>query len=200
MDLRDLPGTRTLARQPLAMSGRASALATILRCTQSSTNCNSIHGVSMRATPDRWAWARSQTSSECTSVPVSSPLSEMAGESGFAPTEVAWGWTAPSLPAQATSANTRPLSPRSTSRSLLAPTTFLLFMHHVPYTYRLHSHETVIQHIDNSHYWGAKDAAAQVPVWESIRGIVSDATYAEVLKRLQFQAGHAIVWRDAITE
>ena len=80
------------------------------------------------------------------------------------------------------------------------PDDLLLFMHHVPYIYHLHSHETVIQHIDNSHYWGAKAAAAQVPVWESIRGNVSDATYAALLKRLQFQAGHAIVWRDAITE
>ena len=80
------------------------------------------------------------------------------------------------------------------------PDDLLLFMHHVPYTYRLHSHETVMQHIDDSHYWGAKAAAAQVPAWESIRGKVPDAIYAEVLKRLQFQAGHAIVWRDAITE
>ena len=80
------------------------------------------------------------------------------------------------------------------------PDDLLLFMHHVPYTYRLHSGETVMQHIDDSHYLGAKAAAAQVPAWESIRGKVPDATYDEVLKRLQFQAGHAIVWRDAITE
>jgi alpha-glucuronidase len=80
------------------------------------------------------------------------------------------------------------------------PDDLLLFMHHVPYSYRLHSGETVMQHIDDTHYWGAEAAAAQVPAWESIHGKVPDAIYAEVLRRLQFQAGHAIVWRDAVTQ
>ena len=80
------------------------------------------------------------------------------------------------------------------------PDELLLFMHHVPYSYRLHSGKTVMQHIDDTHYWGAEAAAAQVPAWESLRGRVPDAIYAEVLQRLQFQAGHSIVWRDAVTQ
>jgi alpha-glucuronidase len=80
------------------------------------------------------------------------------------------------------------------------PDNLLLFMHHVPYSYRLHSGETVMQYIDDAHYWGAQAAAAQVPAWESLHGKVADAIYGEVLKRLQFQAGHAVVWRDAVTE
>jgi alpha-glucuronidase len=80
------------------------------------------------------------------------------------------------------------------------PDQLLLFMHHVPYTYRLHSGQTVIQFIYDAHYRGAQEEAAQLPAWESLRGKVPDATYAEVLKRLEFQAGHAIVWRDAITK
>ena len=80
------------------------------------------------------------------------------------------------------------------------PDNLLLFMHHVPYSHRLHSGETVMQHIDDTHYWGAAAAAAQVPAWASLRGKVPDAIYTEVLKRLQFQAGHAIVWRDAVTQ
>ena len=79
------------------------------------------------------------------------------------------------------------------------PDDLLLFMHHVPYTYRLHSGLTVMQTIDNTHYWGAQAAAEQVSEWETLRGKVSDATYAEVLKRLKYQAGAAIVWRDAVT-
>ena len=81
----------------------------------------------------------------------------------------------------------------------MCPDDLLLFMHHVPYTYRLHSGETVIQHIYDTHYWGAQAAAAQVPAWEQIQGKVPDATYAEVLRRLKYQAGAAVVWRDAIT-
>lgn len=80
------------------------------------------------------------------------------------------------------------------------PDNLLLFMHHVPYTYRLHSGKTVIQYIYDSHYWGAKAAAEQVPAWESLHGKVPDAIYYEMLKRLKFQEGHAIVWRDAITQ
>ena len=79
------------------------------------------------------------------------------------------------------------------------PDDLLLFMHHVPYTYRLHSGLTVEQYIDDTHYWGAQAAAEQVPAWKALHGKVSDATYAEVLKRLEYQAGAAIVWRDAIT-
>jgi alpha-glucuronidase len=79
------------------------------------------------------------------------------------------------------------------------PDDLLLFMHHVPYTYRLHSGLTVMQFIDNTHYWGAHAAAQQVPAWEALRGKLPDATYAEVLKRLKYQAGSAIVWRDAVT-
>ncbi len=79
------------------------------------------------------------------------------------------------------------------------PENLLLFMHHVPYTYRLHDGKTLIQYIYDAHYRGAQAAAAQIPAWESLRGRVPDATYAEVLKRFEFQAGHAIVWRDAVT-
>jgi alpha-glucuronidase len=75
----------------------------------------------------------------------------------------------------------------------------LLFMHHVPYSYRLHSDLTVMQAIDNTHYWGAQAAAEQVLAWEALRGKVPDAIYAEVLQRLTYQAGSAVVWRDAVT-
>ena len=48
-----------------------------------------------------------------------------------------------------------------------------------------------MQYIDDTHYWGAEAAAAQVPEWESLYGKVPDTIYSEVLKRVQFQAGHA---------
>ncbi len=78
------------------------------------------------------------------------------------------------------------------------PDELLLFMHHVPYVYVLHSGKTVIQHIYDSHYDGAEKAAALVGQWESLRGEIDDQRYAEVLKKLEYQAGHAIVWRDAV--
>ncbi len=78
------------------------------------------------------------------------------------------------------------------------PDDLLLFMRHVPYTYVLHSGQTVIQSIYDSHYRGAEEAGGQVVQWKSLHGLVDDARYAEVLKRLEYQAGHAMVWRDAV--
>jgi alpha-glucuronidase len=80
------------------------------------------------------------------------------------------------------------------------PDALLLFMHHVPYTYRLHSGKTVIQHVYDTHYAGAAAAAAQVGAWEALAGKVPDLTYFEVLRRLNYQAGHAVVWRDAVVD
>ncbi len=78
------------------------------------------------------------------------------------------------------------------------PNELLLFMHHVPYTHTLKSGKTVIQHIYNSHYAGARDAAQLVQQWEALAGRIDDKRYEAVLKRLQYQAGHAQLWRDAV--
>ena len=80
------------------------------------------------------------------------------------------------------------------------PDELLLFFHHVPYTWRLHSGKTVIQHIYDSHYDGAAQAAQFVDAWRSIQACVDPALYADVLPRLEYQAGHAIVWRDAVVQ
>jgi alpha-glucuronidase len=78
------------------------------------------------------------------------------------------------------------------------PDNLLLFFHHVPYTYKSHSGETVIQDIYDSHYAGAQQAQAFVRQWKSLKGQVDEQRYAEGLALLQYQAGRAIVWRDAI--
>jgi len=78
------------------------------------------------------------------------------------------------------------------------PDELVLFFHHVPYNYVLHSGKRVIQHIYDSHYEGAQSVAAYVRQWRSLKGHVDEQRYAAVLARLQYQAGHAIVWRDAI--
>jgi alpha-glucuronidase len=78
------------------------------------------------------------------------------------------------------------------------PDDLLLFMHHVPYTHDLHSGSTVIQYIYDSHYAGAEGAAGLVTQWTALKGHVDDERYEQVLKLQEYQAGHAVVWRDAI--
>ena len=79
------------------------------------------------------------------------------------------------------------------------PDDLLLFMHHVPYTYVLHSGKTVIQYLYDSHFEGAETLANYVRDWRSLHGHVDDRRYEEVLQQLEYQAGHAVVWRDAVS-
>lgn len=78
------------------------------------------------------------------------------------------------------------------------PDNLLLFFHHVSYKYVLHSGKTVIQHIYDSHYDGAAEAATFPEQWKLLDGRIDEERYEAVLRKLQYQAGHAIVWRDAI--
>jgi alpha-glucuronidase len=80
------------------------------------------------------------------------------------------------------------------------PDELLLFMHHVPYTYKLHSGKTVIQHVYDAHYDGAAAAAKYVSDWQSLSGLVDKDRYDKVLALLEYQAGHADVWRDSINQ
>ena len=78
------------------------------------------------------------------------------------------------------------------------PDELLLFLHHVPYTQKLKSGKTVIQFIYDSHYEGADAVVKYVNDWKALKGRVDDRRYSEVLAQLQYQAGQAIVWRDAV--
>jgi alpha-glucuronidase len=71
-------------------------------------------------------------------------------------------------------------------------------MHHVPYTHILHSGKTVIQEVYDSHYQGAAEAQQFPVLWKALRGKIDADRYNAVLARLEYQAGHAIVWRDAV--
>jgi len=78
------------------------------------------------------------------------------------------------------------------------PDDLVLFFHHVPYTYKLHSGKTVIQYIYDSHYEGVAQVDGFLSQWKSLKGHIDDARYTDVLARLEYQVGHATVWRDAI--
>ncbi|HTZ83762.1 MAG TPA: alpha-glucuronidase family glycosyl hydrolase, partial [Candidatus Acidoferrales bacterium] len=78
------------------------------------------------------------------------------------------------------------------------PDNLLLFFHHVPYTHVLHSGKTVIQHIYDSHYEGAEQAAEYVTQWEKLKAHIDEGRYQDILPRFEYQAKEAIVWRDTI--
>jgi len=78
------------------------------------------------------------------------------------------------------------------------PDNLLLFFHHVPYSYVLHSGKTVIQHVYDSHFEGAQDAKDFIARWKILEGRVDQERYQDILARFEYQAEQAVKWRDAI--
>ncbi|KAJ5099834.1 hypothetical protein N7532_006835 [Penicillium argentinense] len=80
------------------------------------------------------------------------------------------------------------------------PDNLLLWFHHVNYTHQLHSGKTVIQHFYDAHYSGAETAQYLLAQWQSLKGKIDEERYEHVVRRLEYQAGHSIIWRDAIND
>jgi alpha-glucuronidase len=78
------------------------------------------------------------------------------------------------------------------------PDNLLLFFHHVPYSHVLQSGKSVIQFMYDSHYEGAERVRGYVTDWGALKGHIDNDRYEDVLAHLQYQAGQAVVWRDAI--
>ncbi len=78
------------------------------------------------------------------------------------------------------------------------PDELLLFMHRVPYSHRLHSGKTVIQHIYDSHFEGLEAVVRQRATWLHAEGRVDDARHADVLATFDEHLTQARLWRDTI--
>lgn len=78
------------------------------------------------------------------------------------------------------------------------PDNLLLWFHHVPYTQKLKSGQTVIQHFYDAHYNGSNAVQTYPSRWEALKGKIDEQQYNETLFRLIYQTGHSLVWRDAI--
>lgn len=74
----------------------------------------------------------------------------------------------------------------------------LLFFHHVPYLHVLHSGKTIIQHIYDTHFSGAEQAAELLEKWDLLASRVDSGRFEHVRERLAHQAEHACEWRDMI--
>ena len=78
------------------------------------------------------------------------------------------------------------------------PEELLLFFHHLPYTYRLKTGKTIIQHIYDTHFEGAEMAEGFLHSLEAIREKLPQEAYQRMHQRLTHQADHAKDWRDVI--
>jgi alpha-glucuronidase len=78
------------------------------------------------------------------------------------------------------------------------PDELALFFHHLPYGHVLRSGVTVIQHIYDTHFAGAADAAEMRRRWAEMAGAVPDAVFERVRDLLDEQVRCAEEWRDQI--
>ena len=78
------------------------------------------------------------------------------------------------------------------------PEELVLFFHHLPYTYRLRSGDTVIQHIYERHFVGAEEAIAEQRAWASQVKRIDQRRFEETAERFGDQVVQAHIWRDAV--
>jgi alpha-glucuronidase len=78
------------------------------------------------------------------------------------------------------------------------PDELSLFFHHVPYTHKLKSGVTVIQHIYNTHFEGVQQAVELKGKWTLLEGRIDSERYEDILNRLEEQVTHSKEWRDII--
>ena len=78
------------------------------------------------------------------------------------------------------------------------PENLLLFFHRVPYTYRLHSGKTLIQHIYDSHFEGHEQVLQMQKDWELLEGRIPQHIFLRVKERFTRQAENSREWCDVI--
>lgn len=78
------------------------------------------------------------------------------------------------------------------------PDELLLFFHHVPYMYILHSGSTVIQHIYDTHFYGADKVKEYIEIFGQYKNIMQKDKYDRIMERFKMQLENAIEWRDRV--
>ncbi|MCL1925184.1 MAG: alpha-glucuronidase [Defluviitaleaceae bacterium] len=78
------------------------------------------------------------------------------------------------------------------------PDELLLFFHHVPYTHKLKSGKTVIQHIYDTHFEGVLKVEQYIKDWANFKDEIDTASFENVEERLNHQLYIAKEWRDQI--
>ncbi len=78
------------------------------------------------------------------------------------------------------------------------PDELLLFFHHVPYTHKLKSGKTVIQHIYDSHFEGFQRVVEMKHKWNELENLVDKNRFNQVAEKFELQMANAKEWCDEI--
>lgn len=78
------------------------------------------------------------------------------------------------------------------------PENLLLFFHHVPYTHKLSTGNTVIQEIYDTHFYGVERIEKILTTWNNHRSDFPEPLYDHVRRKLEKQISNAREWRDQV--
>jgi alpha-glucuronidase len=73
----------------------------------------------------------------------------------------------------------------------------LLWFHHVPWTYRLHSGETLWPALASHYQHGVEEVAAMQREWTALAPLIDPERFAKAAAFLAIEHGDAVWWRDA---
>ncbi len=76
------------------------------------------------------------------------------------------------------------------------PERYLLWFHHVPWTYRLKSGRTVYEEMQFRYDRGVKEVEDFIRIWQEAKPLIDEQRWQEVDARLQHQQENARKWRD----
>ena len=76
------------------------------------------------------------------------------------------------------------------------PERYLLWFHHVPWTYRMNSGRTLWEELQYRYQRGVDEAESFIDTWQNVRHEIDEERWTAVDKRLHEQAENAREWRD----
>jgi alpha-glucuronidase len=83
------------------------------------------------------------------------------------------------------------------SKLSTCPDAFLLWFHHVPWTYRMRSGRTLWDEMALHYQHGVDRVRATRKEWDKLSGVIDGERHAAVAKKLAIQERDAIWWKDA---
>lgn len=74
------------------------------------------------------------------------------------------------------------------------PEKYLLWFHHVPWTYRMRSERTLWEELVWRYYQGVEEVNRMLETWRELKPHIDEQRYEDILNKLSTQLMHAIEW------
>ena len=79
------------------------------------------------------------------------------------------------------------------------PEQYLLWFHHLPWTYRMNSGRTIFEEMQYRYARGVKEVEDFMAIWQQAKPVIDDQRWQEVNQKLQKQLADAREWQEVCT-